>query len=344
MDYSKHKFRASSFGLIAAGKHGITPEQEEKIKSYEERLVTKKGLTEKQQDQLNKLKDLDSPTDAQQKKIKELTEKSNEIVGLTPAMQKDLDDLKFKRDNIVLSKGAKTHLRKLRREIKFKRRKQLKSKYLVKGIEFEEQAIDFLSIWHDTLFTNNKERKEDDYFSGEVDIIEGYDTKCSWELDTLPDPTEALDSLYEYQNRVYMRLHNAEKWTTSYILLNATDSALRDMLYREGFRWQDNIVPDWKKLEILNHYIYDHKTFMEWCELEECIPDINMYKSQLENDTVDEDLEKAVEIFTGFVEIPDNERIVEKTTYRDMEIEKIMVKIADLSIKYLQEVEDAMDK
>jgi len=345
MDYSKHLFRASSFGVLVSGKQGITPEQHDEILKLETRRTAKKGLTDKQTEGYNKLLVCipSERTEATIKKISDFETKRDEILGLTPTMETKLADLIFKRDNTILSKGAKTALRKIRREIKFSRRKELKSKYLKKGIQFEEEAIDFLSIWHNRLFTNNKLRVEDDYFSGEVDITEGYDTKCSWELDTLPDPIEALDTLYEYQNRVYMRLHNAEQWTTSYVLINATDWALKDMIYREGFNWKDNLIPDWKKLEILNLYIYDEKSFIKWCKDEDCIPDLIEYESQLKTDTVNPDLEKAVNIFTNFVEIPDHERIVEKTTYRDLEIEKIMIDIVKLSRDYLQEVQDAID-
>ena len=160
----------------------------------------------------------------------ELTEKQ----GLT------LADLIRKRDNLELSKGAKTYLRKLRRQVKFKRRPDIKSKFLTKGIELEEEAITFLSLWHDQVFTNNKDRVFGEYFQGECDIKEGYDTKCSWHLDSLPDPDEALDGLYEFQNRVYMILYKQDQWITSSILLNMTDSALEDAIYRESFKWQGN--------------------------------------------------------------------------------------------------------
>ena len=158
---------------------------------------------------------------------KDLTEKQKETIityqskdKLTDKQQESLDDLINKRDNVELSKGAKTLLRKMRREVKFKRRREINSKYLTKGVELEETAIDWLSIHHDTMFTNNKERRNDEYFTGECDIVEGYDTKVSWSLDTLPDPEENLKTLYEFQNRVYMRLWDKKEWTTSSIALS----------------------------------------------------------------------------------------------------------------------------
>lgn len=289
MDFSKHTFRASQFGNLMTGTQGLTIAQDRDLLKLQQKELEGKKLTT-----------------IQQKKVKELI---------------------HKRDNIELSKGAKSYLRQLRRELKFKRRSEIKSKYLTKGIELEEQAITFLSIWHDDVFTNNKERVFTEFFQGECDVPEGYDTKCSWDLNSLPDPEEALPSIYEYQNRVYMILHDADRWTTSSILLNMTDSALADAIYREGFRWKDNNIPEWRKLEIINLHIYDEKNFYRLCQLHECTP-------------TKESEEKAIDIFTNFVEIPMHERIVEKTTYRDNGIEETMIEVARLARIYLQEQED----
>lgn len=269
---------------------------------------------------------------------KELTERQKETIAgyedkesLTTKQQETLDDLIKKRDTIELSKGAKTVLRKMRREIKFNRRKQLKSKYLKKGTELEELAIDFLSLHHDTVFTNNKERKEDEYFSGEADLVEGWDTKVAFELDTLPDPEEPLPAIYSFQNRIYMMLWDKKEWTTSSIVLNMMDSELVDVLYREGFNWEHNEVPEWKKIELIAFYIYDEAEFYRLCKLHDCLPNT-------------ESSEKAIDMFQGFVEIPDHERIVEKTVVRDKKIEGKMIKIAKLARIYLQEQDDLMSK
>jgi len=291
MDFTKYKFRASSFGNLMTGTGGLTVAQEKTIKALEwkKKDPEQKDLTEKQ--------------------------------------ETTLKELIYKRDNIELSKGAKTYLRKLRREEKFGRRAEIKSKFLTKGIELEEEAITFLSIWHDQVFTNNKERLFSEYFQGECDIEEGYDTKCSWALNSLPDPEEKLDSLYEYQNRIYMILWELDQWTTSSILLNMTDSALNDAIYRESFKWAGNEIPEWKKLEIINLYIYDERNFVRLCDVHDCTPN-------------EESEGEAIDIFTNFKEIPQHERIIEKTVIRDKKIEETMVEVAKLARIYLQEQED----
>lgn len=344
-NFLDHKFRASSFGNLMAGAKELSEAQLNTIEVYQAKLVEKKKLTDKQQELYDKLVNKEDELTPKEKQIVEDFEnKMSEVVGLTPNQQEALDDLLKKRDTVELSSGAKTYCRKLRREIKFNRRKELKSKYLEKGIHYEEQAITFLSHYHDDIFTNNKERRSDEYFQGECDVEEGFDTKVSWELDTLPDHESAIDTIYEFQNRIYARLWNREEWTTSSIVMNMTDDEMRKTLYGEAWKWTDNEIPDWRKIEIIKHYIYDEENFIRLCKLNDCIPDLKEYESQLKTDVVDTELRKACEMFLGFVEIPEHERIVEKTVKRDLDIEKKMIQIVLLARQYMQEIEDEMEE
>ena len=276
---------------------------------------------------------------------KELTVKQKEtLIGLqekaelTEKQQATLDDLIMKRDRVELSKGAKTYLRKLRREVKFNRRIPLESKYLDKGIKLEEDAITFLSIYHDEVFTNNKERRTDKFFSGEMDVTEGFDTKVSFWMDSLPDPEEKLKIIYEFQDRVYMILWDLDQCTTSAIVMSHDKESLKDMIYKEAFKpkWKekdeygDEIgVPDWRKVEMIKLYTFEEKGFYELCT------ELNLTPNE-------ESEEKHIDMFMSFVEIPEHERIVEKTVYRDKGIEKKMKQIVVLSREYLQELEDDM--
>ncbi len=269
---------------------------------------------------------------------KDLTVKQKETIiayqekdKLTPKQQETLDDLIKKRDTVELSKGAKTLLRKMRREIKFKRRREINSKYLTKGIELEEPAIDWLSMHHDTMFTNNKERREDEYFTGECDIKEGYDTKVSWSLDTLPDPEEPLKTIYEFQNRIYMRLWNLKEWTTSAIALSMLKDEIKRTLYGEQWKWAGEEIPTWRKVEIIKFYCYEEEYFIQMLAANDVV--VNQ-----ESD------EKTMDMFMDFKEIPGHERIVEKTVKFDKKIDDKMVKIAILAREYMQSIEDEMYK
>ncbi len=334
VNWDKHLFRASSFGMLMSGfSRGATKKQLEEIEELEAKKVFCKGLGKGDTVKLEKLLDKDNPNEKQLTQIKELEAKKVFVKGLTENQQSKLNELlKIRDKEPELSKGAKTYLRKLRREIKFNRRKELKSKFLRKGIELEEAAVTFLSLYHGMYFENNKDRIEDDYFSGETDIVEGWDTKVSWELDSLPDPEEPLPLVYQFQNRVYCRLNNADKWTTSAILLDITPHALKDKLYREGFEpdWAGKDLPTWRKLEIISFYTYTEEKFFEYMELFDCKPEVDDVKS--------------AEVVLSFIEPPIEERIVEKTIYRDLDIEEDMIEVVKLSRQYLNHLDNLMKK
>ena len=79
-------------------------------------------------------------------------------------------------------------------------------------------------------------------------------------------------------------------------------------------------VPDWRVMEILNLYVYTEKTLQKY---------VKYFEIDFEKD------EKAKQIMLDFVEIPESKRTIEKTVYRDKEIEKKMVEVAKLSRKEL---------
>jgi hypothetical protein len=345
-DFTKHLFRASGFGhLMTGGSKEITETQLARIDELEAKEIEVKGLGKGDTDMLAKYKAMDEPNEKQAAKIIELEAKKIKPTGLTEIQETELYSNIDLRDNpmnyVALSKGAKTMLRKMRREIKFKRRREINSKYLTKGIELEETAIDWLSQHHDIIFTNNKERRENEYFTGECDIEEGYDTKVAWSLDTLPDPEENLKTIYEYQNRVYMILWDKEEWTTSSVALSMLEDELKRTLYGELWKWGGEEIPEWRKIEIIKFYCYEQDYFHEMLTANDCFPDIKEYKRILEaNEDMPVDLEKACEMYLSFIEIPGDERIVEKTVIRDKKIEGKMEKIAILAREYMQSIED----
>ena len=176
-NFMDHKFRSSGFGNLMAGSStGISESQLEKIAELEAKQKEVKGLGKGDTAMLEKYQVMEEPTDKQKSKIVELEAKKIKTTVLTENQQLELDTYTSYRDSpldhITLSKGAKTVLRKMRREIKFKRRKELKSKYLKKGIELEEKAITFLSKHHNDVFTNNTERRFSEFCSGESDVEE----------------------------------------------------------------------------------------------------------------------------------------------------------------------------
>jgi hypothetical protein len=125
----------------------------------------------------------------------------------------------------TLSKTTKTYIQTWIKEQIYGYKKQLDNKYINKGLDMEDMAIDKAIEWLDLPFVmKNKERKEDDFFTGEPDLIcKGiiYDIKNSYDAFTFPlFETELPNDDYFYQMQVYMHLFKLEKSFVVYVLMN----------------------------------------------------------------------------------------------------------------------------
>jgi len=199
MDFSKHKFRCSSLGaLMSDSKDG--------------------GITAIQLD-----------------KIKELQAKA-QVKDLTANQTDELLRLIAKRDNPMAQLGD-TCLNKLV-EIyifaRFKRRKDIESKYLDKGLQTEEESISLYSEVKQIPYFKNEIRLENEFISGEPDTHEGpsvrnatniIDFKSSWDVFTFfaTKTKKTIDSVYDYQVNGYCDLSGADKGTLAYCLNNTPE-------------------------------------------------------------------------------------------------------------------------
>lgn len=180
----------------------------------------------------------------------------------------------------VLSETAKTHLLDLYISKELGRREDIKSKFLEKGNEREEDAITMLSLLTGKFYKKNSERLENDFFSGEPDIYEGadirlathtLDTKCSWNVRTFYQSMfSKLDDAYYYQGQVYMDLTGADTHTVCFCLTNTTDKILMDE--RRKLSWQLGIMPGSeddspeyidKAIQIEKNLIYNMQEFLD---------------------------------------------------------------------------------
>ena len=128
----------------------------------------------------------------------------------------------------LLSETTKTFVKDWLKESIYGVRKNIKNKYLTKGIKLEDTAIDKAIEWLDLPFEiKNEQFFEDDFFTGTPDIItddEVLDIKCSWDCFTFPlfeDEIPTKD--YIYQLQVYMHLTGNKKARLVYVLLNTPD-------------------------------------------------------------------------------------------------------------------------
>lgn len=134
-----------------------------------------------------------------------------------------------KNKNDILSKTTQSYLQEWMKEKIFGVRKDISNKYLEKGIELENMAIDKAIDWLDLPFTiKNSKRFEDEYFTGEPDLIISdtvIDIKNSWDCFTFPlFDSEIPTDDYLYQLQIYMHLTGLKKAKLVYVLLNTPET------------------------------------------------------------------------------------------------------------------------
>jgi hypothetical protein len=124
--------------------------------------------------------------------------------------------------NETLSQTAKSYLEDWYKEQIYGVKKQIKSKYIQKGLALEDQAIEFYSVAMEKDFMiKNLDHFEDDFFTGTPDCMhEGivYDFKTSWDCFTFPLFDQEPDMGYYYQLQVYMHLTGLKKAKLVYTL------------------------------------------------------------------------------------------------------------------------------
>jgi len=116
----------------------------------------------------------------------------------------------------LISVGGKTYLKEWVISQIYGVEKQIKSKYIDKGVMMEDQAIDLaVKMLNIEFALKNESRFEDDFFTGEPDMILNdmiIDIKNSWDCFTFPlFETEIPNSDYFYQLQVYMHLTGKRK-------------------------------------------------------------------------------------------------------------------------------------
>jgi len=135
-----------------------------------------------------------------------------------------------------LSATTKTWLKELVKEEVFGYKPQLNTPAINKGIDYENLSIDLLNEATFKSFVKNEERKNNDFLTGEADIVtedEIIDVKSSWSLETFPAFEEDAKASvkkagYEWQLRGYMMLWNKPKASIKYCMISTPDALLKD--------------------------------------------------------------------------------------------------------------------
>ncbi len=125
----------------------------------------------------------------------------------------------------VLSQTAKSYIIQLAKENFYGYRTELTNKYILKGLEQEQDSIDLLNAVRFEKYVKNEERASNEYLTGCCDIITEdliLDLKTSWSLDTFPATSYELKDLseYEWQGRAYMYLYDRPTFELCYVMVS----------------------------------------------------------------------------------------------------------------------------
>ena len=140
----------------------------------------------------------------------------------------------------TLSETTKTYLKDWAVSEIYGYQKEIKSKYITKGLTKEDEAIDKAIEWLDLDFVlKNEKYFEDDYFCGTPDIItddEVIDIKNSWDCWTFPlFDNEIKNKDYFTQLQVYMHLTGKKRARLVYVLLNTPE----EMHWEQQLKYDD---------------------------------------------------------------------------------------------------------
>ncbi len=147
----------------------------------------------------------------------------------------------------VLSQTAKSYIEDLFNELEFGYRKEFSSRYTDKGLEMEDEAIQFASEQFDWDFVvKNTERFTNDYITGEPDINTDLllaDIKCSWSLDTYPMfEADLKNKDYYWQLQGYMWLTSKTQAELVYCLMNTPLQIVEDEVRRA--HWKAGLIDE----------------------------------------------------------------------------------------------------
>lgn len=229
--FDNHLFRCSALGHLMAGEKGkdnftIFLDAKEKHEKLTTDLQTMKQFDAKG----IQMKSYTNKQDAIAKALDLLTE---------AAKTKDL---------VILSEGAKTHLMDIWISETKRRKADINSKFIEKGLAMEEDGITLYSRLKKVFFKKNETHLSNDYIKGTPDSFVGVlilqalriiDIKCAWNANTFYRTfTKKLNELYYWQGMGYMWLTGAKFFDLAYCLVNTPPSLVeaekRQLWYKLG--------------------------------------------------------------------------------------------------------------
>lgn len=167
----------------------------------------------------------------------------------------------------VLSVGAKSSIIKMAKEFVYGYDERISNKYMDKGNRVENDSIALLNSVLNTNYVKNEERKNNDWLTGECDIVGDnriIDIKSSWSLATFPAlPSLGEEIRYEWQGRAYMMLWDVPEFSIAYCLVDTPDDLIG---------WEDQSLHD------VSHIIPDLRVTLVHYKRDQALEDKIKYK------------------------------------------------------------------
>ena len=165
----------------------------------------------------------------------------------------------------ILSETAKTYIQDLFKENELGIAREFWSRYTDKGIQMEDEAIDFAGqVLGWDFVVKNEQGYENDWITGTPDVIAKNllaDIKCSWDGNTFPffqKDDKLPNKDYFFQLQGYMWLTGLEQSELVYCLMNTPHAIVEDEVRRA--HWKAGLIDEDLDLReaVQSQHTFDH--------------------------------------------------------------------------------------
>ena len=163
----------------------------------------------------------------------------------------------------TLSETAKTYIQDLFKEKELGIAREFWSRYTDKGLQMEDEAIDFAGqVLEWDFVVKNEQGYENDWITGTPDVIAKdllADIKCSWDGNTFPlFDTELKNKDYYWQLQGYMWLTGLDQAELVYCLMDTPHQIVEDEVRRA--HWKAGLIDEDLDLReaVQSQHTFDH--------------------------------------------------------------------------------------
>jgi hypothetical protein len=156
---------------------------------------------------------------------------------------------------------------------------------MIKGKDWEEESIALVNQVRGTFYVKNKERFENEFLTGEPDIILDHsiiDIKTPWSLETWPaTPDEGVNKDYMWQLFAYCWLLDKPQAELIYCMIDTDDTLLNE--WDNRFIHKVSHIDPVKRITVLRYAMLNEYIDQMKEKLTACNEYYSQYINQLNN-------------------------------------------------------------